>query len=180
MRDFYVFDIPIYIRPNSRYDDDLRDATTRYIAKVFPSVLNPQLELPHQCQFLENSFRKQFGGPWQFNQVVGWLRLYIEGSVIGGHLWWVDGKRLQTRMRKTFQLITYSNILPTWFRPEDESSKIYSDTLSAIEHLSRRRKYRGRYFDLDPFRRLGPFVDWRALMDSAATRQSDPHRSADK
>ena len=189
MQDFYIFDIPIYLRPESRYYTDLETATTRFLRKMFPSVESPRERFPRQCESIATDFHKTFGGPWDFNQVVGWLRLYVERSAVGGHLWWVDAKRLQTRMRKTFYLVSPSNVLATWIKPEDQSGKIFAETLAQIESLSRQRSYNGRFFDLTAFRNLGPFVDWRGLLDGAARKfvsavpdagltvgESDPNR----
>ncbi len=84
MRDFYVFDIPVYLRPKSKYYRDMEQATARHLRKLFPSVESPREKFPKQCEAIEQDFCKTFGGPWEFNQVVGWLRLYVEGSSIGG------------------------------------------------------------------------------------------------
>src|ERR1700730_12875790 len=127
MRDFYDFDIPNYIRPSNRYYSDMEQATEKYLRKLFPANESPCKKFPKQCELIEHEFRRGFGGPWDFNQIVGWLRLYIEGREIGGHLWWVDAKRLQTRMRKTFYLASSSNVLATWFAPNDDSAKIYAE-----------------------------------------------------
>jgi hypothetical protein len=171
MRDYYIFDIPVYRLPKDKYYKDRDEATTRHLRKVFPGVEFPPEKYPGHCQTLEQEFHKAFGGPWDFNQVVGWLKLYAEGSAIGAHLWWVaEAKRLQSRMRKTFYLTTSSNKLATWFQPEDKSDTIFAETLTQIEALAKERPLKRRYVDLDAFRNVGRFIDWRGLMDAAAKR----------
>jgi hypothetical protein len=168
MRDFYIIDIPVYLQPKDQYYKNREAATIRHLGKLFPGVESPREKYPTQCQIIEHEFHKTFGGPWDFNQVVGWLKLYAEGSTIGAHLWWVDAKRLQTRMRKTFYLTTFSDALASWFKPEDSSERIFSETINQIEALAKQRIFKGKHIDLVEFRNLGPFIDWRGLMDAAA------------
>ncbi len=171
MRDFYVFDIPIYIRPRDKYYQDMEYAAIRHLRKLFPSSVEfPREQFPDQCERIEQEFRRDFGGSWQFSQIVGWLRLYVEGSQIQAHLWWAEARRLQTRTRRTFYLPTTSNVLASQLMPEDDSANIFIKTLAEIEALSKGNKYRGRFFDLTVFKNLGPFIDWRGLLDPVARR----------
>ena len=55
---------------------------------------------------------ERFGGPWKFNQIVGWLRIFVEGRMIRAHLWWIQGKRINRRKpHKRFLLTTASDVL---------------------------------------------------------------------
>lgn len=167
MRDYYIFDVAIYLKPPNQYYQEMDRATEKYFERLVPGYDKSKSQLP-SSQALREEFQESFGGPWNFNQIVGWLRLYVEGSEIGGQIWWVIGRRLQPRMRKTFHLVSFSNVLPTWFRPHDSAPAIFAEVLTQIESLAKKPSYRKRYFDLCAFRRIGPFVDWRALMDQAA------------
>jgi hypothetical protein len=116
----------------------------------------------------EDRLQRTYGGPWNFNQAIGWIRLYAAGSHVGGHLWWVDAKRPQRNMRnKMFRLMTPSNILPTFFTPAHSSDEIYRETLKAIKNLSR-ESLKGRYVDLEAFENIGPFVNWQELLKVAS------------
>ncbi len=83
MRDYYIFDIPVYLRSSEKYYKDREKATTRHLRKLFPGEESPREQYPGQCQVIEDEFHDTFGGPWDFNQVIGWLKLYAEGSTIG-------------------------------------------------------------------------------------------------
>ena len=102
------------------------------------------------------------------NQVVGWLRIFVEGRMIGAHSWWIEGKRINRRKpHKRFLLTTTSDVLGLWFS-NGSSSEILATLLDRISALAETPQYRARYVDLEALRRLGPFIDWRALIDRPA------------
>jgi hypothetical protein len=170
MRDFYIFEIAVYLTDEDSYncergkrlDERLDELNSISISQGLTAVP------PHILQYAKDYFNKSYGGPWNFNQVVGWICLYAEPSHIGAHLWWVNAKRLQRRMKKVFYLTTSSNLLATHFYPEDNSDKIFQDTLENIKLLQ--KSWKGRHIDLEPFTRIGPFVDWRKLLSSRSQR----------
>ncbi len=162
MRDFYVFDIPVYRVSKERYHSEREKAVETITFAVCEGQGIARSRVPETVRNIEFYSRC----PWQFNDVVGWVRLFIEGCSVGGHLWWVEGKRLQVRMKKRFYLTATSNSLHTHFPPPADSKAIFQGTLEALESLSKRKPLKGRFMDLSIFRRVGPFIDWRKLIDS--------------
>lgn len=170
MRDFYVFDIAVYLTDKDAYYREIDKRVDEYLHKTFISKGLTCEKDPDVFLLAEDHLRKSYGGPWEFNQVVGWIRLYAEPSHIGAHLWWVQAKRLQRKMNKVFYLTTSSNLLATHFYPKDDSDKIFQDTLEDIKLLSEKKSWKGRYVDLESFTRIGPFVDWRQLLSSRSKK----------
>ena len=166
MRDFYIFDIAVYIMDEDVYYHEMNKRVDDYLHKTFISQGLTRQKAPEIFDYAADRIRKSFGGPWEFNQVVGWVRLYAEHSHIGAHLWWVQSKRLQRKMNKMFYLTTPSNLLATHFYSEDDSAKIFGDTLSAIRGLSKDKAWRKRHVDLEAFVRVGPYINWRELLNS--------------
>lgn len=165
MRDYYFFDIPVYRCPEERFDRERDEALAKRLAEIKDMGV-PREKAPESYDMNEQHFQKEYGGPWRYNQTIGWLRLYAEGSHIGGHLWMVDAKRIQRNMRnKRFYLRTGSNVLVANFMPDADAKVIYQETKSAIERLSRESPLKGRYVDLETFCNLGPFIGWRSLLD---------------
>ena len=164
MRDQYIFDIPIYRKSK----DDYYTEIDYYIEKRVEWIISHDPErrpLDHEVrQRVHHSVIAESGGPWQFNQIIGWFRLFIEGNTIGCHPWWVDAKRINRRMRnKRLYLQTPSDILQARFRNES-SNEIYSILLDRLVRLSEDNSYNKRYVDLNVFRRIGPFIDWHKLL----------------
>lgn len=169
MEDLYIFDVPIYRCTKHSYYADMEQREKKHIHELLTNNGVPHETAPDTHQRAKEHLRKAFGGPWDFNQIIGWIRLYAEGSHIGGQLWWVDAKRIRRDTRKTFYLRTPSNILATYFAPTDNSASIFSETLTQLEALGKRIQVEGHYVDLENFRNLGPFIKWRELLNSAVT-----------
>jgi len=165
MNDAYICDIPVYRCREQAYYHETERKVAATIEDMMQTTGVPRHKAPESYKGAEEHFRAEYGAPWTFNEVVGWVRLYAAGSHVGAHLWWVESKRLQRKMRKTFYLTTPSNILGTYFTPEDSSEEIFAEILAHLNALSRRSPLKGRYLDLRVFRNVGPFINWRALLD---------------
>lgn len=165
MRDYYIFDIPVYGCSEKRYSNAMDNAVAKRHDEIFSMTGISREKAPESYKNSETHTRRAFGGPWHFNQVVGWLRLFAESSHIGGHLWWIDARRINKVMRhKRFYLKTASDVLGTYFTKQDDSETIYRKTLKHINVLKRQAPLKGRYIDLENFCNIGPFVDWRGLL----------------
>jgi hypothetical protein len=164
MRNFYVFDIPVYLCDKSSYDAKMDKAVEECLTDTFEARGLARTTDIEQLIRIRERARVNFGGRWQYNQIVGWIRLFIEGGGVGGHLWWVNTNLLRRKMRRTFEFRTASNALATWLPDDADSGLIFKRTLEAVEGLSKVPEFKGRYIDLSVFRRVGPFIDWRGLM----------------
>src|SRR5947209_66451 len=119
MRDYYIFDIPVYRCEEQKYYAAMDEGAAKHLEKLSALTGISREKALNLWRDIEEHFWATYGGPWEFNQTIGWIRLYAEGSYIGGNLWWVNAKRIRRNMRKTFSLTTYSNILATYFTSED-------------------------------------------------------------
>jgi hypothetical protein len=164
MRDFYVFDIPIYWCSKDTYEAKQDAAAEKQLIRCFESMGIPRESQRDNCDRIKGHAHEVFGGPWQFNQIVGWLRLFTEGNGLGGHLWMVNAKRMSRTMKKRFYLRSASNALSGFFPPNCANDEIFKITLESIEILARSDWLTSRYFDLNTFKRIGPFVEWRQLV----------------
>lgn len=167
MRNQYIFDIPIYRKTKDDFNAEIEFEFAKHVEWMISSDPNHR-PLNNETKIrVKDSIVRESGGSWQFNQIIGWLRLFREGNKIGGHIWWVD-KRINRRMRnKRLRLITYSDVLHASF-PKESSSEIFNKMIERLTILAKEPKYKKRFIDLDVFCRVGPFIDWRALLDRTA------------
>lgn len=173
MRDQYIFDIPVYRVNSAEFDKETKLLLAKRLSWL--ASFDPQRRLPNR-RVKERELQSLIaaaGGAWQFNQTVGWLRLFAEGSTIGCHTWWVDAKRLNRRMRqRRLYLTTHSDTLGTWF-PAESSAEIFDTLLTRLSDMAANPPYINRHVDLESFRRVGPFIDWRGILDSLAAQPID-------
>lgn len=99
---------------------------------------------------------------WRFNEVVGFVRLYILGSQVRGELWWRRGARLSARPRQPFE--QRETIFEHEVEPSDSSERIFKGLVEELATAARDRPLKGRFLDCEVLERMGPFVDWRAAV----------------
>jgi len=165
MRDQYIFDIPVYRKTHEEFNTEINRELAKRVERIVSC--DPQRRPLNRETYgrQKDAVIAESGGPWQFNQIVGWLRLFAEGDKIGCHLWWVNAKRLNRRMqKKRFQLQTFSDVLGGGCRNK-YSNEIYDILLKRLIEEAAEPQYKKRYIDLNVFRRVGPFIDWRGMLN---------------
>ena len=109
----------------------------------------------------------RFGAPWQFNQIVGWARLYALGTQLRADGWLAIGKRfVSSPVRKRIEF--YGNLVEFDAREGDSSvlaSRLRAELLDAVREMRRGRLH----LDLRVFDRLAPLVDLRAIVAAASS-----------
>jgi len=102
----FFFDVPVYRLGEDNYYSELND----YIQnRMYPSgyareneeffIRNPDQKTQH-----ENHIRETYGGAWNYNEIVGFIRLHFVGSQIRGEYWGVNAKRICRTRRKNLNL----------------------------------------------------------------------------
>ena len=177
MEDHYIFDVPVYLCNRDKYNHDMSEKEKEHfqdLNKLRQSVDIYDEMSRQDTEREKHSVISSFGGPWYFNQIVGWIRLYAEVNCIGGHIWWVSANQLRRRMKyKTFYLNTFGNIFSTFAVGENaDSETIYCETLRAIkDYAVDSHLLKNRFVDLELFVNIGPFINWRKLLDSRRNQQ---------
>lgn len=151
----YVFDIPVY-----RCDE-----TTHY--KEYEKIKKRELlpysksETPRAYGQVEKRVEQEYWYPWKFNDIVGYLRLFIDGHRIKGDLFYAKAKRV-VRGGKG-KIFYYGKIYEYTPRITDTSIEIFENTFSELQKLKDPPLNR-RHLDLEEFSRLGKLVDWKKLL----------------
>ena len=115
-------------------------------------------------EFLTNHLHCKFGGPWQFNSVVGWLRLYADGHNIFGELW--ELRKDAASKRPRMLCVSGSDTLALSLQHEKTSQSIRRHLVGELQRFARECK-KGQYVALAEFERLAPFVNWKQLLATA-------------
>ena len=170
----YIFDIPIYRCTKEQYDAETEKKVESHIAECYEGqgfarpTEGTDLVLLNQRM---GRYADSLGGPWYFNQVVGWLRLFLQGYNVAGNLWMADAKRLSRRMpNKTIYCMSPSNCLATGITHPSSSAEIYRQVLDALKQFATKGDMKRRYLDVSVLERLGPFVNWQQLLEDNVKR----------
>jgi hypothetical protein len=157
----YFFEIPLYRVQkedfNRQYERDKEQYLSEFQAKFEFPVSEAVLRR------VEQDFWETYGGPWHFNQAIGWLRLYVLGTQIRADIWLHHARRYgraipHKRYRISGQRFEYSAM----FRSPDE---IRSDLRRELLELQKDLGNGRFYLDLECFDQLADLIDWGRLVD---------------
>lgn len=93
--------------------------------------------------------------PWIFNQIVGWLRLYVIGTSIKAEYYIIKDKQFSYQGR-AFELNPKNS---------DSSTNIYENIRNKIMKINSEKPFKGHYIDIEKFCNIGPYVNWRAVLN---------------
>lgn len=160
-----VFEVPIYRCSFGQYARQMEKDVAKHLdwlERASGGVTRE--EAPHTFRVSEEHFRRTYGGRWWYNQVIGWLRICADHGAIWGEVWLVDAKRMQRRMKKHY--IELGKVFQLHDCSGKPSEEIFAGILDEIERLERRKPFRGRYFELGPLRRIGPYANWHGIANA--------------
>jgi len=98
---------------------------------------------------------------WKYNEIVGYLNLFIFGSQFRIDIWFIDKKRINKGIiRKNFKFLGKESEIGI---PKNKSSnEIFEFIIENLVKLNR-SNFKKYHFDLKTFNVIGQFVDWVEL-----------------
>lgn len=169
----HFFELPIYRCSEDDFNRQYKKDLNERLQPLAESISAP----PEDSAVLRNAeqnFWENYGGPWRYNQLVGWLQLYVGSDQIRGELWEVNAKRVERRMRHK-QMRPTGKAFEIYCFPEDTSADILERVRGELAQFQKR--FRGGRFTLDTecFDNTARALDWRALVKpSSATPKTKP------
>lgn len=168
VRNILFFDVPIYRLPEDKYYAEREKYIDKMMYGTDPEERRSKEEFyernPDNKINFEDHLQKSFGGPWTFNEIIGYIRLYFLGTQIRGELWMVNKKRL-VRTRKKLILwqshnVSYEERIP--FSATNE--EVFEAILTYLDRA--KKEVKGRVIDTAKLEALGKYVDWNGLRNS--------------
>lgn len=163
----YFYDIPVYRLPDVRY---YRERDEYIEGLIYPkdspfneAIIAKEAADPNCNIANRNHLQRSYGGCWQFNEIIGYIRLHFFGSQVRGEYFTVRKKRVVHTRTKTLEYHTWKLApeadIPYPFTNQD----IYT---TVLEYLSAcRKKLPRRHIDTELFEIIGPHVDWCGLLE---------------
>jgi hypothetical protein len=103
---------------------------------------------------------------WDFNQIVGWIRLYTWPENIRAYLFLPNERITKIMRRKTFST-RRGNFIEMRVFPEQSNKEILTKLKKAIlSEVAERSRLRSLYVDMGVLDVLGPHINWISLTKS--------------
>ncbi|MGA2365608.1 MAG: hypothetical protein ABSG12_08955 [Steroidobacteraceae bacterium] len=165
----YFFDLPVYRLSAEQYYAE-RDAYIKRIIFRTDTAEEPDLQqrekaTPRINDAFRNHLTEKYGG-WEFNEIIGYIRLHFLGSQIRGEYFAVDRKRIVRTRTKTFEYKTLK------LAPEIDIAQPCGtgEVLGAIQQYIQACKAElpQRFIDTSNFDKLAPHIAWGNLYQDHA------------
>lgn len=155
----YFFEIAVYKSKKDVYNSEMERERQEYLSKLMAS----RDEAPDSYAFAEKWFDEKNWCPWRYNQIIGWLRLYILRAQVRAEYFFIDAKRITRRMKHK-RFLWCGTAFELHIDASSSSPTIYADVCKALERLREKHPFKKGHIDLEAFYQLGPFVSWRELV----------------
>jgi hypothetical protein len=169
-----ILELPVYRCTEEQYYRE-QDANYECVAQDYERILQRFSHMPESPPEWMKGFRPESVAermkafriewklyPWDFNEVVGWIRLYVRAGSIGASLFVVNTKISKNMARKKFVWET-SNFIELSVSEGQTSADIFNVLRSNIIAENLRRFKGKRYVDTGVLDILGPHLNWVIL-----------------
>jgi len=168
--DDYFFVVPVYRLQEEKYYSEMNSDFEKQISEAWDDSFrqnNPDL-----VRGWQQHHRSSYGGDWEFNEIIGYIKLYFMGTQVRGEYWsTIPRSKIRTR-RKLFEYKTHKLYVECEVRETTNEG-----VLSAVHEylIGCKKQLRNRYVDLREFDALKIHLDWKSLFE---TKNQFPHASA--
>ncbi|MGE6275342.1 hypothetical protein ACLHZY_06995 [Aeromonas media] len=114
-----------------------------------------------QSQYI---LRNSYGSVWDFNEIIGYIKLHFVGNQIRGEYWAVKARRIVKTRKKEFEYKTHKLAAEMSISRGLDNNEIFEVVTQYIDRC--RKELKNRYIDDAQLKTIGEFVDWRKLMES--------------
>ena len=154
----FFFVIPVYRLEEDKYYNQLKADHEKSIPHTWSEEF--QNEHPAIVQGYKSNHHLRYGGSWEFNEIIGYIKLYFMGSQVRGEYWSTLPKRKSRTRKKQFEYKTHKLYVEKtiW-------NKTSEGVLSTIEEYLAgcKNELKNRHIDLREFDYIKNHLDWLSL-----------------
>ena len=161
-----VFEIPVYSCSQSEFNSRI----TRQVDRLMATVPNRRNDIWEEQR--NDELKRQLRSV-RFNEIVGYIEVYLFGSQLRADLWFSDKSRIIPGSRSKGILTRRGKLLEKHFQPHKmmTSEEIFAEFRRSLERAVRKNRIlRRRYVDFKAFDRCGEFVDWKKMITDNLAR----------
>jgi len=157
------FEIPVYRLSEEKYNKNMDEHIKKH--PLFQKDRDDFYERnPHQETHDMEYVKNKFGGIWRYNEIIGYIQLYISGNQILGKYFENDTERQIKTRRKRFKYIS-PKLAPEIDLPLEGNNKaIYEEIYKYIKNCKKELPPI-RFIDMSVFEKIGPYVEWRKFIE---------------
>lgn len=153
-------EIMLYRIKEGEYYKGFEEKFRKELIKAFGENFDTKITDDHK-QLLRDIHYKLYGGPWNYNQIVGAIKIYQNNMQILREIWLSQKKRYRGVM-KNKKIYSSGNIFKFTVCLEMANEEISNELK---EYIIDETKYNKRIVpDLECFDNICDFIDWKRLV----------------
>lgn len=162
-----LFDIPIYRCTIERHSQEMEIKKKNYM--ILPKIQDSKI-YQEALKRRMISFEERCWYPWKYNEIIGWISVYLDESKVRGDLWFVRQRisRLLKKKRFLYRADIFEWPLFFWSDIHNMTSEqVFEDLKETIlkfikdHRVLKNSKY---YIDFTCFNNVGRLIDWKSLL----------------
>jgi hypothetical protein len=169
-----LFSIPIYRQSEVEYYKYLDELDDQNIKYHINQLTRTGMIRDGDTEKIEKDMRNDLYSfskrtIWKYNQIVGYIELYLDGHRIKAQLWFINSKKLlKIPNKKTFEFKgKISDVVATNLYNNEEITNKINEFLVKLHAGKFGFKYLKKcYFDLTNFKKCIHFIDIKKLIES--------------
>ena len=184
LKERHFFEVPVYRLPEGDYQEQRAQWVEGRIYSTKKGEHHLQVKRSYHKKYPEKLLEEQlhawtrYGGSWRYNEIIGYIRLWFQGTRVGCDYYRVEAKHIVRTRRKRFNGWPSTLAAPASIPLNTPSAGVYAIIRDFLERCA--EELPGRYIDLEHLDMLSPFVDWSALYRLGITSQPSPGTSRAK
>lgn len=161
MKNIYFLDLPVYRIPQKRYNSERQEYIVKTICGALIPVSDMSMGQKDNYERHRPFLAEHYGGDWEFNEIVGFIKLHFLGSQVRGEYFTTKpGRKVKTR-KKQFIYSTHKLAPEVHLGPSPSNEEIYKKVLEYVERC--KQELPARYIEDKHLHHIGPYLNWVSL-----------------
>lgn len=154
----YFFEIPVYRLSYEKYMDEEEQLLLQLYNNIH--LKNGQVKSSIQYQEFKENMNK-YRDIWKYNEIIGYIRLYILGLEIRGEYYQHKTTRIRKTRTKHFEFITLK-LVSEKSLAHKSNDEIFIIILEYLNQCCMELKK--MYIDTKDFENIGKYIDWNSFI----------------
>ena len=147
LKNKFLFELPIY-----------RISERKYYLGFLEYLSNDESGL-----ISRSYLREKFGGDWQYNEIIGFLRFYQYDSSQIRCEYWDTKPEIKRKTRTKIYIKKSDNFVSARYHKNENSVNIAKTLGDSVKEAALRLK-KGRFLDSSMFENTLKFADWKKIL----------------
>ena len=162
-KELYFFEIPIYRTSKEKFYQEVEKNINKYFSKLDSFSKEFYENNPKEKLDWEKDQRNVYGNIWEYNDIIGYIKLFFYGTQVRAQYWSIKAKRIIKTKKKDFICKDWSYGPAISVHYEKDSLGIYNRIIELVDFF--KKELNNRFVDTSKLDVIGRYIDWKLVYD---------------